>query len=167
MEHREGNGAGFQIRRLRRRWFRAVTSITLVAGSTGCGGETNRTPDLRFDEVRVRPAAISEADVGTANSAVYLRIRNLGTAGDRLTGAGFDGARRVEVHETRIGDDGLATMRPIESLPIPPGAEVRLKPGGVHVMLMGLERSLVPGEEVELSLTFENSGVQRLIAEVR
>ncbi|MEJ2546484.1 MAG: copper chaperone PCu(A)C [Gemmatimonadota bacterium] len=167
MEHREGNGAGLQIRRLRRRWSRAVTSIAVVAGMTGCGGETPRAPDLRFDEVRVRPAAISEADFGTANSAAYLRIRNLGTEGDRLIGADFDGARRVEVHETRIGDDGLAMMRPIEFLPIPPGAEVRLKPGGVHVMLMGLERPLVAGEDVELSLTFEISGVQRLIAEIR
>ncbi|MEJ2481929.1 MAG: copper chaperone PCu(A)C [Gemmatimonadota bacterium] len=158
---------GYRVRCFQGRWLRAAARIAVVTGMTGCGGGTPAAADLQFEEARVRPAAVSGKDAGTANSAAYLLIRNVGTASDRLTGAEFGGARRVEIHETRIGDDGLAMMRPVESLPIPAGAEGRLEPGGVHLRLLGLERSLVAGEKVQLSLTFQNTGVRRLIADIR
>ena len=153
--------------RPRSRWNRTAISLVVVAGLLSCRPETAPAPDLRFDEARVRPAAFSGTADRPANSAAYVVIRNLGEASDRMIGAAFEGAGRVEVHETRIDDDGLAMMQPVESLVIPAGEEVRLEPGGLHVMLMGLERSLVSGEEVELTLIFESSGAHRLIAKVR
>ncbi|MCL7982678.1 MAG: copper chaperone PCu(A)C [marine benthic group bacterium] len=151
----------------RRRRNRTAIALIVFTGLLGCRPETAPAPDLRFDQVRVRQATVSGTANRTVNSAAYLIIRNLGKAPDRLIGATFEGARRVEVHETRIDDDGLAMMQAAESIVIPAGAEVRLEPGGLHVMLMGLERSLVSGEEVELTLLFENSGARGLVAKVQ
>jgi hypothetical protein len=62
--------------------------------------------------------------------------------------------------------EGLATMRPVESITIPAGAEIRFEPGGLHVMIMGLESSLVSGDTVRLSLEFDKSGTRTVPAEV-
>ena len=153
--------------RTRGRWNRTATFLVVVAGLAGCTPETTPAPDLQFHEARVRPVALSATAERAVNSAAYLAIRNLGNASDRLIGAAFEGARRVEVHETRIDEDGLAIMRPVESVLIPAGGEIRLEPGGLHVMLMGLDRPLVAGEEVELTLIFQDSGARSLIARVR
>ena len=131
-----------------------------------CGETPGRGPDLRIREARVRPAVVPEAGGPPIHSAAYLTIRNRGGADDRLLGAGFAGARRVEIHETRVSPEGLATMRPVESVAIPAGAEIRLEPGGLHVMLMGLESSLLAGDTVQLSLEFETSGTRTVPAEV-
>jgi periplasmic copper chaperone A len=42
-----------------------------------------------------------------------------------------------------------------DGLPLPAGQPVELKPGGYHVMLMDLKRSLKAGDTVAVSLVFE------------
>lgn len=50
-------------------------------------------------------------------------------------------------------------MRPLQSgLAIPAGSSVELKPGGTHIMLMGLEAPLPEGDSLRLTLRFEKSG---------
>ena len=46
-------------------------------------------------------------------------------------------------------------MRQIKSIPLPPNGTVKLKPGGHHVMMIGLNRKLKMGEEFPLTLVFE------------
>ena len=147
-----------------RRWSAGVLLIPIVVAA--CGEASERGPDLVIREARVRPVAVPEEGGAEVHSAAYLTIRNRGGVDDRLLGAGFSGARRVEIHETRVSAEGLATMRPVESITIPAGAEIRLEPGGLHVMLMGLESSLVSGDTVRLSLEFDKSGTRTVPAEV-
>lgn len=146
----------------RRRAGVILGSVVLAA----CGGTSERGPDLAIREARVRPVAVSDVGGSPVHSAAYLTIRNRGGADDRLLGAGFAGARRVEMHETRVSPEGLATMRPVESIEIPAGEEIRLEPGGLHLMLMGLESSLVSGDTVHLLLKFETNGTRTVPAEV-
>jgi copper(I)-binding protein len=49
-------------------------------------------------------------------------------------------------------------MRPVASLPVGPGHDVTLAPGGSHVMLMGLKQPLKPGDHFPLTLTFAHAG---------
>ncbi|HQV56683.1 MAG TPA: copper chaperone PCu(A)C [Ilumatobacteraceae bacterium] len=58
-------------------------------------------------------------------------------------------------------------MRKIDSLDIPAGTAVELKPGGYHVMLIGLVKPLVAGSNVELTLTFEKAGDVKVTVPVR
>ena len=57
----------------------------------------------------------------------------------------------VSLHETRVVD-GVSRMRGIERLPLAPGAEAVLQPGGLHLMLMQPDRALAEGEQVPLVL---------------
>ena len=54
--------------------------------------------------------------------------------------------------------DGVMSMMRIEELVIEPGETVMLKPGGFHVMLMGLKKPLTKGTEFPLTLNFARAG---------
>jgi len=87
----------------------------------------------------------------------FLTIRNDGDTADQLTGASSTIAPMVGVHET-IADNGVMKMRPVGSIDLPPHQTVMLKPGGYHVMLMGLANPLKEGDTFPLDLTFAHAG---------
>lgn len=99
------------------------------------------------------------------NSAAYLRIKNRGGA-DRLLRVESNIAQAVELHESMMEND-IMTMRPVSFIEIPAGGEVELKPGGLHIMLIGLNEALMPGAKVQLTLVFEKAGNLTVEAEVR
>lgn len=91
-------------------------------------------------------------------SGGYLTIRNTGKEADRLISASADFAERAEIHEMRMDGD-VMQMREIEDgLEIPAGGEVTLKPGGFHIMFIGLDGRLLDGETRPATLTFEKAG---------
>jgi len=88
----------------------------------------------------------------------YLSIRNTGSAPDRLVAAETPRAARVELHEMSV-TDGIMRMRPItDGIAVPPGGEVRLAPGGQHLMLIGPQGGFQQGASVPLTLVFERAG---------
>ena len=95
---------------------------------------------------------------GATVGAGYLKISNSGDKPDVLLGGSSDFADRFEVHEV-THKDGVASMSKLaEGLTIPAKGSVELKPGGLHLMLIGLKRPLKAGEPVKLTLNFKNAG---------
>jgi len=82
-----------------------------------------------------------------------MTVRNSGAATVRIVGVEVPGTR-AEIHRTSL-EDGVMRMSPVESLILEPGAVLALRPGGLHIMLMGVERSLVAGETVPVRLRLE------------
>lgn len=98
------------------------------------------------------------ASIGSSTvSAVYLTITNRGGVADRLVGASADRSGHAMIHRTVV-EDGMARMRHVGAVEVPPGASVRFEPGGLHVMLTGVSTPLRAGEEVVVTLTFERAG---------
>jgi hypothetical protein len=90
--------------------------------------------------------------------ALYATIRNSGTAPDRLIGFETDVADRGEVHEMTM-QGGVMRMRPLSAgLLVAPGATVALAPGGLHAMLIGLDKPLLAGESFPAMAVFEGAG---------
>lgn len=88
----------------------------------------------------------------------YLTVTNTGSTPDRLIGGSAAFAERVEIHEMATVN-GVMTMRALGSgLTIAPGQTVELKPGGLHVMFMGLRSPLAEGQTVKVTLEFEKAG---------
>jgi copper(I)-binding protein len=100
------------------------------------------------------------------NGAVYVLIENRGTEPDALLEATSDAAATVEFHETRQ-EGGVMRMRPVPRMDVPPGGRIEMKPGGYHIMLLGLTRDLHPGDTVTVRLRFEKAGEQSVEAPVR
>ena len=92
------------------------------------------------------------------NSAAYMNVMNHGDAADRLVGAKSDVARKTEIH-THIMEDNVARMRRVEGgVEVPAKGNVEFKPGGLHVMLIGLKSKLAEGDAFPLTLVFEKKG---------
>jgi copper(I)-binding protein len=96
-------------------------------------------------------------------TAVYMTIQNLGTDTDVLRSASSPKASRVEIHETKMTDQGVMKMRPVENgLTVQPGGAVSMKPGGLHIMIMGLDGKLPEGATLPLTLDFAKAGMVQL-----
>ncbi|MCE7979559.1 MAG: copper chaperone PCu(A)C [Caldilinea sp. CFX5] len=104
--------------------------------------------------------------MGGAMGAMYMTIRNTTGTPDRLIKAQSDVAKVVELHNVAM-KDGVMSMYPVETIEIPANGEAVLKPGSFHVMLIGLNRDLVVGESMTVTLTFEQAGDVTLQAPIR
>lgn len=92
---------------------------------------------------------------GTPVGVGYMTISNQGEAPVTLVAGQTPLAARVSIHETTM-QDGLMKMRPLrDGLTIPAGKTVTLKPHSYHLMLEQLEQPLKEGDEVPLTLNFE------------
>ena len=92
------------------------------------------------------------------NGAAYAKLVNNGKIADRLIAVKSPAARRVQLH-THIMDGNIMKMRRVEGgIAIAPGKSVTMKPGGNHIMLMGLQKKLVAGEQFPLIFVLEKAG---------
>jgi copper(I)-binding protein len=98
-----------------------------------------------------RPAAVGGTGVG------YLTIANTGKAADTLIGVDTPAAKSASVHRSALAGE-VMTMRPVTALAIAPGQTVSLRPGGDHIMLVGLTRALSQGEKIPVTLIFQKAG---------
>ena len=72
----------------------------------------------------------------------YMKITNTGKDADRLIGGSLPIAGEVEVHEMAMTGNVMKMRRLADGLEIKPGESVELKPGGNHLMFMGLRERL-------------------------
>lgn len=91
-------------------------------------------------------------------TGAFLKITS--PQGGKLVAVSTPVARTAEVHEMVMQGDVMA-MRAIEALELPAGKTVELKPGGRHLMLMGIEQPLQPGATVPVTLTVEGKDGKR------
>jgi hypothetical protein len=90
--------------------------------------------------------------------AVYFSVTNSGPKADLLLSVTTPIAREVEIHESRTVQ-GSIQMRAVASVDCPPGVTVKISPGGLHVMLLGLNHPLVAGTTFPATLHFRDAGV--------
>lgn len=89
------------------------------------------------------------------NTAAYMTINNSSVEPDKLTKVDSEDAAIVELHN-HIEEDGVMKMRPVPFIEI--GDPVEMKPGGLHIMLMGLKASFQGKQILTLTLHFEKAG---------
>lgn len=123
-------------------WTQGVTAglLALVASAAMSG------PGLEITDAWVRALP-----PGQPATAAYLTVTNPGAEAVTVEAASADRAKRVEMHDTREVD-GMLRMRQQASVTIPAGGELRFAPGGLHLMLLGLEQMPREGESVRLCL---------------
>jgi hypothetical protein len=143
--------------------FKTAATFTIIAllltGMVACTAEP--VPKLIILDAWTRPAATS---IGTG--AIYLTLVNEGNAADALVSASSDAAETAGLHETQM-KEGIMSMVPVSRLEVPIGSRIELKPGGLHLMLMGLKQDLNPGDTVNVTLRFEKSDEITAEVEVR
>lgn len=102
--------------------------------------------------------AWARATAATARTgAAYLTITNKGTSDDRLIGVASPVAAKAELHTSQM-DNNIMRMRPLDGVEVKAGGRAELKPGGIHIMLIGLRTPLKVGEKFPVTLSFEKAG---------
>lgn len=151
-----------------------------VFAAVAIGGADRATADTtsRFDRDSSSPMHATEMQIAHADHATigiegayvqqsigksgtsggYMTLHNHGKQDDRLLGVRTPVAGKAQIHQTSIGANGVATMRPVDAVEVPAGGMAELKPGGLHMMLMQLNHALEPGMDVPLTLIFEKAG---------
>lgn len=134
----------------------------LAVEVTACGGAGGTTGSgITVSEAWVRPSPMMERA-----GAAYMVLQNNGVAEDKLLSVASDVAKTLELHETKESG-GMMEMSPVPNIPVPANGKAELKPGGFHVMLIGLNRELKAGEKVQLTLNFEKAGKVSVTAEIK
>lgn len=94
---------------------------------------------------------------GATMSAAYLTV--VRDEDDRLVSVSVEGVSTTELH-TVIDDNGINRMRKVEGYDVKAGEPLVLQPGGNHLMLFGLYKPMVNGEERAVTLVFESGATE-------
>jgi hypothetical protein len=108
--------------------------------------------------VEVKDAWIRGTVAGQKATGAFMSLTARSPA--RLVAASSPAAGVVEIHSMKM-DGGVMRMAAVDGVDLPANQIVKLAPGGYHVMLMDLKRTLKAGERVPLRLTFELAGTRR------
>jgi copper(I)-binding protein len=130
-------------------------------------GQAHAAPgEASVGDVAVTAAYARAAAAPGGASAAYMTL-TAATAPDRLLSAASPAAAKVELHAHTLDAQGVARMIAVQAVEVTPGSPTELKPGGLHVMLMGLTAPLTEGQSIPLTLTFEKAGPVTLEVPVR
>lgn len=131
----------------------AVVATVGLCVATSAWARDYKVGQIEIDDVWVRASA-----PGQTNGAGYMEIDNDAKTADRLMSVSSDAAERVELHTVQT-ENGVARMRAVEDgIPVPAGGEVKLAPGGYHIMFMKLKQPFAEGADVPGTLKFEKAG---------
>ena len=174
----------------------AVIAAACGSGSSGSAdssGSSGSSGSAAGGTIEISGAWARTSPMIAGAGAAYMVIKNTGSEADMLIGASSPAAKTAEVHETYLveespaasmdggmgaaspaasmdggmGSGSMMGMRQIDSLEIPAGGSVELKPGSYHVMLLELVAPLKAGDKIEITLSFEKSGDITVTADVK
>jgi copper(I)-binding protein len=112
--------------------------------------------------VLVSDAVIHPAPKGLPVTAAYMTLANPGARPVALTGASCGCAASVAAHES-VEHGHMMHMQPAGPVMIAAHGKVTFKPGGLHLMVMGLKRDIRPGDRVPMTLHFGKAGTQTVM----
>ncbi|WP_433654137.1 copper chaperone PCu(A)C [Nocardia sp. CA-128927] len=118
------------------------------------------------DSVTIKDQWVKAADGGM--SAAFGELSNAGDKARTVVSATSPASSKVELHEVVADAGGTKTMRPkAGGFVIPAHGKVELRPGGDHIMFMGLTGPLRTGTETPVTLTFDDGSTTTFTAQVR
>lgn len=117
------------------------------------------------DDIAVHSAWIRSAPPKAKVLAAYMKIINKSSKTRYLIGVSSSLFGKVEMHRTGMHGE-IMKMVYQKRLTLHAGGLLELKPGGYHLMLKKPESVPQPGEQVTLTLQFENGQTVEVTAPV-
>lgn len=144
--------------------------IIFSLGILGCLGQTveaSPPPQVQVLEPWARPAQMGQ------NGAVFMLLKS--AVDDQLIKVECADCKTVELHthitETVQDKEGqkvdIKKMRPVPFIPLKAEKITELKKGGLHIMLMGMKRTLKEGDPITLKLLFQKAPPLEIVAVVK
>lgn len=143
----------------------AAVLATGACGTADAPAASSGGTDAAASVLTITDPWVKAVDAGM--TGVFATLVNDGDTDVTVTGATSDAAATAELHETTVAEDGAMVMKEVASFVVPAGGERVLAPGGDHVMLLGVDDPIEPGEEVEVVLTTADGGTVTMTASAR
>jgi len=137
------------------KWLALLALTTLNAGAAG-GAASMQEDKTHAVSASIENAWVRAMPPSQANTAAYLTLENTGKRAVRIVGAHSHPEAEVTIHTSAVVD-GMMTMQAVDVVEVATGKSVEFGPGGMHLMIMGLEKMPAPGEQVKLCLEFESA----------
>ena len=115
-------------------------------------------------EVTVKDAWVRGTVAAQTTTGAFMTITSSEEA--KLVGARSSIAKTTQIHQSMLMD-GVNHMHAADSVTLAAGKSIELKPGGYHVMLMGLAKPVAAGEKVPIELTIEDKRGKRSKIEIQ
>ena len=119
-----------------------------------------------FAEVKVDQPYARAVPPGQPNSAAFMSLKNNSDTEVSLVSASSSVSKVAELH-AHTNENGVMKMRQVPQITLKGNQQVELKPGGLHIMLIGLKQNLVKGETVDLTLNFSDGSSKSLDINVK
>ena len=128
----------------------------MAAATAGLFALAANAHDVKVGAITVDHPYARATAAGQPTGGGFMQIDNAGPA-DRLMSARATVSGTVELHEMKMEGD-VMRMRQVDGIALPAGKSVALKPGGYHVMFIGLKAPLKAGDSFPMTLKFEKAG---------
>ena len=135
----------------------AVAALSLFALSASAR-------DYKIGAIAIEHPYARATAAGQPTGGGFLKLDNQGAA-DRLVSASATVSGSVELHEMKMEGD-VMRMRQVDGIALPAGKAVELRPGGFHVMFIGLKAPLKAGDQFPMKLKFEKAGEVEVMVNV-
>ena len=142
----------------------AALGFVVAVGAQGTRKE--QAAPIKKPAISIHDPWVAEGPPMMKMTAAFFRIENRGASPAALVGVRTDAARTVELHEV-VNENNQMAMRQVERMAVPPSGQLELRPGGLHLMLIGLTRTLQAGDKVEMTLKFADGTETTVSATVR
>lgn len=109
---------------------------------------------LSDEPITVTDAWVRATAPGQSVTGAFLAITSPERA--KITGVQSEAAESAEMHVSQL-DNGVMKMREVRKIDVPAGQTLHFAPGGYHIMLIDLKRSLTPGDKVPLAIRLERA----------
>ncbi len=103
----------------------------------------------------IQKAWIRAMPPGRTITAGYASLINKGETAVAINGVFVEGAAHAEIHKTEIRNE-VTQMRRLAILEIAPDSRLDLRPGGIHLMIMGYDDRIMAGKSVDICLMLSN-----------
>lgn len=128
---------------------RRVRLPKLMLALAGTLAACSAPPQIAVDHTYVRLSAVPHRP-----AAAYFTVHG-GAANVVLLSISSDAAIKAEMHQSMSGG-GMASMKPLDTLPVPARGTVQFAPGGRHLMLYDVNPGIVAGRRMKLTFVFSN-----------
>lgn len=115
------------------------------------------------DKISVEDPYVRMVPPNAPATAAFMTLKNTDGKDHAVVSAKAYINQKTELH-THIHENGVMRMREVPQIDIPAHGEQFLKPGGFHVMLIGLKSPIKEGQEVKIDLTFEDGSSKTIEA---
>ncbi|MBF0275700.1 MAG: copper chaperone PCu(A)C [Nitrospinae bacterium] len=126
---------------------------------------TVHAKEVAAKSIKVHKPVVYATLPGTTTAPVYMELKNVGSENVTVTRVNSTVSVKAEIHG-HIHSGGMMKMNYQPKLEIRKGSSVVMEPGGYHIMLIGLNKKLVAGEQVELSFTFSDGSSLTVFAPI-